>query len=152
MIQDNANNDNGDNPNGINWFSGDLDSIKAELDTILNGVANADATAISNEDDFVTLLSQLQLMAEVGDPANKDQVSKEEFKQIDFDSVIAPGTTGETMDGQQILDNLTTQILQATGDTEIDPTFLATLTDSTGKTANQACFQIDAFNTIISLA
>ena len=72
----------------VNWFSGTLEELKTAMDSVLSTVADSTATDISNQEDFATLLSQLQLMAEVGDPANKDQVSKDEFKNIDFNSVV----------------------------------------------------------------
>ena len=90
------------------------------MDQVLGVVANSDATDISNQEDFATLLAQLQLMAEVGDPANKDQVSKEDFKEIDFNAVVQPGTTGQSFDAPTVLAALTSEIETATG-TTIDP-------------------------------
>ena len=112
------------------------------MDQILGTVADSTSTDISNQEDFATLLTQLQLMAEVGDPANKDQISKEEFKNIDFNSVVPAGTTGQSFDAAQVMSDLTTQIENATGET-IDPTFATALQAAADKTATEGVTYFD---------
>ena len=126
----------------VNWFSGTMDQIWGALNEVLTNVGDATSTDISNQQDFATLVTQLQLMAEVGDPANKDQVSKDEFKNIDFNSVVDPGTTGQTFDASQVMGDLISEIERVTNN-PIDPDFATALTAATDKTAGEAVTYFD---------
>ena len=111
-LQANANNDDGLNPNGINTFTGGVENINNMLDAVLDSMSpvNADAQALTNQPEFATLLAQLDLMSKVGDPSNASNLSKEDFKLVDWDSIITPGTTADTFDPATVLANLETAI------------------------------------------
>ena len=101
-----------ENPDNVNWFQGSLDDINGALEMALADLAveQPDAVAISSMPDFATLITQLQLMAYIGHPANKDRVDKDQFKNIDWNSIIPPGTTVDTFDAAMIFWNIEDQI------------------------------------------
>ena len=127
-----------DNPNNVNWFQGSLEDINADIEQAIASLADPAANDpafgdwvlwFSSQPQFATLLTQLQLMADIGDPENKDAVDKDQFKAIDWYSIIPVGTTVETYDPNTVYQNAKAQILAVGGVTpaglndEIDRTY-----------------------------
>ena len=87
-------------------------NINLMMDAVLASMTpvNADAVALTDQPGYATLLAQLDLMAKVGDPSNKENLDKDAFKAVDWDSIIAPGTTADTFDPTTVMANLETAI------------------------------------------
>ena len=123
------------NPDLVNWFSG-LHDIYHSLDIIYPQVtpssAGEFAISLSFEPVYFTLITQLQLMSDIGDPSNKDQVNKDQFKSIDWNSVIPSGTTISSFDSASVLSAAETEIINAGG------TVPAGLADSISRTGDDA--------------
>ena len=150
-LQAMANNDNGNNPDLINWFgySGMLTDLYNQLDDMFISMYNTPIPGSELEDVieiyhhahepiFMTLLTQLKLMADIGDPSNMDQLDKDQFKSIDWNSVIPPGTTYSSLDAAAIFSAAETAIINAGG------TVPSGLEDSISRMADDA--QSDIFN------
>ena len=122
-----------DNPDNINWFQGSLDDINGGLEQALADLAVEQPLAleISSQPGFATLVTQLQLMADIGDPENKDSVDKDQFKAIDWNSIIPDGTTVETYDPTTVFQNAEAQIASVGGTTP------AGLADEINRTDNE---------------
>ena len=112
-----ANNDDGANPNHINWFQGTLEDINGALEQAIAHLPfpQDHILAISSMPEFATLITQLQLMADIGDPENKDDVNKDQLKNIDWNSIIPSGTTVNTYDPTSVLTNAEAHIEAAGG-------------------------------------
>ena len=136
FLEANAYNDDGFNPDLINWFlpGGTLVDIYSALESVYLQITppNADVIAITSQQEYMTLLSQLQLMSDIGDPMNKDDVNKDQFKSIDWNTVIPPGTTKDSFDVTSVISAVENEIVSAGG---IVP---AGLEDSIGRTGNDA--------------
>ena len=112
------------NPDNVNWFQGSLGDINAGLEHAFASLADPAAVDpafgdwvlwFSSQPEFATLLTQLQLMADIGDPENKDAVDKDQFKAIDWYSIIPGGTTVETYDPNTVYHYAEAQILAVGG-------------------------------------
>ena len=136
FLEANANNDDGFNPDLINWFSpaGTLDEIYYSLESVYSAITPPidGMSSITTQPEYMTLISQLKLMSDIGDPANKDAVDKDQFKTIDWNTIIPPGTTKDSFDSASILSAAETAITNAGG---IVP---ANLADSIGRTGDDA--------------
>ena len=136
FLGDNAFNDDGSNPDLINWFlpAGTLDDIYYSLESLYPAITPPidGMSSIINKPEYMTLISQLKLMSDIGDPANKDAVDKDQFKTIDWNTIIPPGTTKDSFDSASILSAAETAITNAGG------TVPANLADSISRTGDDA--------------
>ena len=136
FLEANAYNDDGFNPDLINWFlpAGTLDEIYYSLESVYSAITPPidGMSSITTQPEYMTLISQLKLMSDIGDPANKDAVDKDQFKTIDWNTIIPPGTTKDSFDSASILSAAETAITNAGG------TVPANLADSIGRTGDDA--------------
>ena len=105
-LQQHANTNN--NPDGVNVFFGGVQAIDSALDKLLSDMTPVDAAAqaLTDQPEYATLLAQLDLMSHVGDATNKGNLDSTAFKDIDWNSIIAPGTTADTFDPDTVVNNL----------------------------------------------
>ena len=138
FLQANAINDDGWNPDLINWFGSSVSNIYIEFDYFMTQRFAVPCGSTSHIVDlirqpgFMTLLSQLQLMSDIGNPSNMDSLDKDQFKTIDWNSVIPSGTTTDTFDEAAILSAAENAIVNAGGTVPSD------LESSISRTADDA--------------
>ena len=131
-------NDHGDNPDLINWFVpfGTMDDIYYALEYIYSQIIPSTvgelAISLSNQPKYFTLITQLQLMSDIGDPMNKNEVTKDQFKSIDWNTVIPSGTTISSFDSASVFSAAESEIIKAGG------TVPAGLADSISRTGDDA--------------
>ena len=146
-LEANAYNDDGNNPDLINWFLpyGTIDEIYYALEFLYTEITPPidGVTSITNKAEYSTLLSQLKLMSDIGDPSNKDSVNKDQFKTIDWNTIIPPGTTPDSYDSASIFNAAETAITNAGG------TVPADLADNISRTESNAQ---SLFNSILTTA
>ena len=128
----------GSNPDLLNWFypGGVLNDIYQALGSIYPQVtpssAGEFAQSLAMEPQYFTLVTQLQLMSDIGEPSNKDSVDKDQFKSIDWNSIIPSGTTISSFDSASVLSAAENEIISAGG------TPPAGLADSISRTGIEA--------------
>ena len=137
FLEENAVND-GSNPDLVNWFipNGVMRDIYHALDSVYSQVtpssAGEFAMSLTIQEVYFELIIQLQLMSDIGDPMNKDDLNKDQFKSIDWNSIIPSGTTISSFDSASVLSAAETEIINAGG------TVPAGLADTIGRTGVDA--------------